>query len=120
MITFDRKSGRLTDNNGKLIATVWSGHGDAANDPSREREKGIGPLPAGLYKVGAPRDGGHLGPFVMDLTMIEGDSFGRDLFRMHGDHANDNDHSASDGCIIASLLVRQRVDAEPDRLLRVV
>jgi hypothetical protein len=120
MITFDRKSGRLTDAHGKLIATVWSGHGAAANDPSREREKGVGPLPSGDYKAGHPRDGGHLGPFVLDLVQISGESYGRGLFRVHGDHANDTDHSASDGCIIASLLVRQRIDAETDRLIRVV
>lgn len=121
MITFDRKAGTLTDSTGKLISKViWSGHGDAHNDPSREKEKGIGPLPAGLYRMGHPRDGGHLGPFVIDLEMIEGNAYGRSLFRMHGDHPNDFDWSASDGCIIAALFVRQRADAETDRLIRVV
>lgn len=121
MITFDRKAGTLTADTGKLIAKgIWSGHGNAHNDVSREREKGVGPLPAGLYRMDNARDGGHLGPFVIRLTMIQGDAFNRNDFFLHGDHANDMDFSASDGCIIAPLLVRQRADAEPDRLIRVV
>lgn len=120
MITFNRAKGTLTFSSGLVLAGIWSGHGDAANDPSREREKGIGPLPAGDYEIGAPRDGGHLGPFVMDLKQISGDSYGRDLFRIHGDTVDDENHEASDGCIIAPRSVRTRIDREVERIIRVV
>lgn len=120
MIVFDRKAGTLSLNGVVKAHGIWSGHGDAANDPSREREKGIGPLPAGIYAIGPMRDGGHLGPEVMDLTMIEGDAFGRDLFRIHGDFVGDVDFSASDGCVIAQRLVREWIDAQPDRRLQVI
>jgi hypothetical protein len=119
MIVFNRKAGTLSLN-GKTIAGVWSGHGDAHNDPSREREKGVGPLPAGIYSIGRLQDGGHLGPEVMRLTMVEGDAFGRDGFFIHGDHPADWDWSASDGCIIASRLTREWIDAQSDRRIQVI
>lgn len=121
MIYFDRKAGTLYDYpTGKVWFGIWSGHGDAANDPTREREKGIGPLPAGLYRYGQPRDGGHLGPFVLDLTQIAGASFDRSLFRVHGDTAGDIAHTASDGCIIAPRNVREWLDEQTDRRITVI
>lgn len=120
MIVFNRKAGTLTFSDGHVEHGIWSGHGDAANDPSREREKMIGPLPAGDYKIGPPRQDGHLGPFVMNLDQISGESYGRGDFRNHGDVANDTTHSASDGCVISGYSVRVRVNQDADRLLRVV
>lgn len=122
-VTFDRRKGTLAFNAGDPFVTgVWSGHNGAANDVSRERERGIGPLPAGLYRIGAPRESTRLGPFVMDLEQIEGESYERSLFRIHGDTRNDHDHSASDGCVIAPRWVREKIDRDcgNPRLLRVL
>jgi hypothetical protein len=99
---------------------IYSGHGDAFNDPSREDEKGVGPLPAGDYRIGPAHDGGHLGPCVLALTQISGDAHDRSGFYMHGDFAGDADHQASEGCIIANLPWRRKADQDTDRLLRVI
>lgn len=123
MITFNRTLGNLATNDGHVFATgIWSGHGEHANVIGDEQLGGLGPLPAGLYKVGKPRDGGHLGPFVMDLTQVEGDSFGRSLFRIHGAAAGDVNHASSDGCVIAGHDVRVQIDKELNgyRFLKVV
>ncbi len=122
MIVFNRRAGRLYDPAGTLIASgIWAGHGAAANDPTREKEVGIGPLPAGVYAIGHLRDGGHLGLDVMDLTPAPGtNTFGRSLFRIHGDEAHDTDHRASDGCIIAPHQTRLWIDAQADRRINVV
>lgn len=118
MMTFDRKTGTMII--GGLIARgIWSGHGDARNDVGRESEKGVGPIPAGVYNIGNMLDGGHLGPHVMALTAIEGNQYGRSGFYIHGDHANDTDNSASDGCIIAPRLIRDEINKQKDRRLQV-
>lgn len=119
MITFDRKLGILMVN-GLIVKGVWSGHGDARNDPSREQEKGIGPLPAGKYEIGVMHNSKHLGPDVMQLFPYPSNKmFDRSEFFMHGDHANDTDFSASDGCIIAPHQIRQEVNKSKDRELLV-
>jgi hypothetical protein len=119
MIVFDRRAGTLRFADDAVAHGIYSGHGDAFNDPSREAEKGVGPLPAGDYRIGTPHDGGHLGPFVMTLTQISGDAHDRSGFYMHGDFAGDADHQASEGCVIASLAWRRKTDEDADRLLRV-
>lgn len=121
MITFDRKAGTLTFGDGHVEHGIWSGHGDAANDPSRERDHMIGPLPGGMYRMLDPRTSPQLGTYVLDLTPFPANEmFGRSLFRIHGDTVNDANHAASDGCIIAQRLVRERCNAELDHLLKVV
>ena len=122
MIVFNRRAGRLYDAAGTLIASgIWSGHNDAANDPTREREKGVGPLPKGVYMIGPLRDGGALGPDVMNLDPAPGtNTFGRSLFRIHGDNSTPAPHDASDGCIIAPHQTRIWIDAQKDRRINVV
>ena len=122
MIKFDRKLGTLFNDRGAVIATgIWAGHGDARNDPSREREKMIGPLPAGMYTMRDPRDSDHLGSYVIDLEPHPGNQmYGRGLFRIHGDNKTPDPNDASNGCIIAPRSVRERCHKEQDRLLKVV
>ena len=121
MIVFDVKNGRLLDPGGYVIGPAWSGHGAAANDQSQERVQNVGPIPRGLYDVGPMIDGGHLGPNVMALTPVNpAQCFGRSGFYMHGDTVGDIDHVASDGCIIASLPERLKVNAASDRRLNVI
>jgi hypothetical protein len=120
-IVFDRHNGLLTVD-GKVVSThTWAGHGNAANDPSREREKEIGPLPAGVYLMGKMiMDGGHLGPHIIPLTQVEGDHYDRSGFFFHGDEANDTDHRASDGCMIDARNIRDYIDTISPRYIRVV
>jgi hypothetical protein len=122
MITFDRARGVLLDDAGNVKFTgIWSGHGPAMNDPSREREIGIGPLPGGIYIVGEVRDSTTLGPFVMNLDPAPGtEMYGRALMRVHGDTVADENHVASDGCIVAPRPAREWINAQHDRRIRVI
>lgn len=98
MFTFDRSSGQMR-HDGVLIGLGYSGHGVAANDPTREREKNVGPLPAGLYTIRRD-DVARLGPIDFDLIpATENEMYGRDGFKIHWDTAA-HDFTASDGCIV--------------------
>lgn len=98
------KLGRLTFP-GRIAFGLYSGHGDGLNNPEKENDKGVGPLPRGLYRIVQWRDDPHLGPCVAQLQQVKGETFGRSGFYIHGDNALMN-HSASDGCIIAPRDVR--------------
>ena len=106
---------------GLTIGTgLWSGHGPAKNDPKCCGQKGVGPLPPGLYHYGDAVEGGHLGPYVMPLTQLSGQTFSRSGFYIHG-AALQNPDMSSAGCIIAPKNVRIAINTNPatSRLLEV-
>lgn len=115
------KTGQLFDNQGHLIGVGYSGHGAGLNNPGWTHVVAVGPLPVGTYTVGDPRDPvDHLGPIAMPLEPADdNEMFGRGGFFMHGDNAQ-NDHSASDGCIIMPHNVRQLVCDNDDDQLEVI
>ena len=77
----------------------------------------VGPIPPGDYTIGPVYEHPTLGPFVMNLTPLPGtNTFGRDLFRIHGDNAN---HDASHGCVILGRSQRVAISKSDDNLLRV-
>lgn len=118
-------SGKLYNDAGELIAIGYAGGDkgavpDAVNNPAFEASEGVGPLPSGTYTINPPRDGGHLGPYVLDLTPDASNvMYGRSLFRIHGDNPKMN-KSASDGCIILPRTIRQEIWDSGDRTLEVV
>jgi hypothetical protein len=120
MWTYQQSTGQLRKD-GALVGTGYSGHGDGVNNPAAQNEQRIGPIPQGVYRIGAPLDPpDHLGPLAMPLTAQPGtETFGRSAFFMHGDNSQGNE-SASEGCIIMARLIRQTVAASPDRDLTVV
>lgn len=122
MIKFDRTKGEiLNDANVVMFRGIWAGHEAHANVVADERLKGLGPLPGGMYSFEQARDSDTLGPLVMNLDPAPGtDTFGRSLFRIHGDTANDTGHEASDGCIIAPHNVRDWISKQHDRRLLVI
>lgn len=124
MLIFQRARGVICHEDGTVMLTgIWAGHGPHANKPEDQALHGLGPLPAGDYTVAHPRDGGHLGPFVMDLVQVSGETFGRSLFRIHGAAGGDTTHQSSDGCVIASHDGRVAIDkalGTDHRILRVV
>lgn len=122
MLIFDRRKGTITTEDGHLISKgIWSGFGDAANDPLREHDAGKGPIPQGIWIFGAPYQHRSLGPFVMNLDPAPGtDPLGRSLFRIHGDNSTPDPHDASHGCIIAPYSIRVRINQETDRRIKVV
>jgi len=108
-----QESGRLTCTDNATQKTVvdqdgYSGHGDGVNNPDKQCEKKVGPLPAGEYAMGDARDGPS--PLSIPLTPTAGtDTCGRGGFLIHGDNDKGN-RSASEGCIIVPRDVRKTID----------
>jgi hypothetical protein len=123
MWTYEQATGTLLDGDGNVIAHGYSGAGDGKNDPSKQDEREIGPVPQGTYTIGAPEfvntHGPH-GPFVLPLAPDPGDEmFGRSGFLMHGDSV-EHPGAASKGCIIMPRNVRENVWNSGDHRLQVV
>lgn len=122
MWTYEQKTGRLISPEGEEVATGYAGHGDGVNNPDMQNVPDVGPIPCGLWSIGAPMDSPKTGPFSMPLLPHEGtETFGRDGFFMHGDavgHAGER--IASEGCIVMPPGVREQVWESGDHVLRVV
>lgn len=115
--TYSQTSGRLTQN-GTFEGTGYSGTGPGRNNPEMQDVPNVGPIPAGTFAIGAAYDDmGGLGPCVMHLDPVgDTDTFGRSLFRIHGDSLN---HDASHGCVILGPSIRHLIAASNDRMLTV-
>jgi Protein of unknown function (DUF2778) len=123
MWKYEQRTGRLFDDDGRLVATGYSGFGAAKNQPADQSVADLGPLPEGEYSIGAPEcvttPGAH-GPFVLRLTPAPTNSmFGRDGFLIHGDSV-ENPGTASHGCIILPRTIREAVAQSDDHDLEVV
>lgn len=115
-----QRTGALYRPNGTLLAHGYSGFGAGLNNPNMQSVTAIGPLPVGTYKIGDSYDHPHLGPCVMNLYYVEGPgTFGRSLFRMHGDNSA-HAHTASHGCVIMPPGARMEVADSDDGVLFVV
>lgn len=104
---YEQVTGRLSEDDGKVIGFGWAGHLQGKNNPDMENIKGVGPLPKGKYTVGDPEDGTHLGPLAFPLTPDPANEmYGRSGFFIHG---ADQEHPAlsSDGCIIMGRVARE-------------
>ena len=124
MWTYEQATGKLFDN-GVLVETGYAGgnegrNPEGVNNSELQQEKGIGPLPKGLYQFGTPVEHSHLGPFAIPLLPDStNEMFNRSGFYMHGDTSAMN-HSASEGCIIMPRAIREQCDSSQDRQLEVV
>ena len=123
MWTYEQVTGALRDNDGEVADQGYSGAGDGKNDPDKQDEHEIGPIPQGTYTIGQPEfvntPGPH-GPFVLPLTPDPGDEmFGRSGFLMHGD-SKEHPGAASKGCIIMKRTTREQVWNSGDHRLQVV
>jgi len=105
----------------KLCGGCWAGQGAGKNNPDKVSVHKVGPLPPGLYRIGFLQDGGHLGPEVLALTQVFGDSYGRSGFYIHGSNAA-HPETSSEGCIIAPRFAREAINkgCSSARLLRVI
>ncbi len=119
--TFQQSTGQMTDPNGDVVATGYSGHNGGINDPSQQATPNVGPLPQGNYTIGpahTPPD--HLGVFALPLYPDAANQmFGRFGFFIHGDNVHMN-RTASDGCIIMPMGVRQQIVSSGDTALTVI
>lgn len=93
---------------GARMAVGYSGRGAGRNNPALEREKGVGPIPAGSWRIHKPRNSARTGPHVMGLSPVGHDAHGRSAFQIHGDNAAGD---ASSGCIVLPRAMRERISA---------
>jgi hypothetical protein len=118
--TYVISTGALLDPDGNPAGSGYAGQPPHVNDVLAIVQHSVGPLPPGLYTVGAPIDSPHLGPFALPLTPDPSNvMYGRDGFYCHGDSLAHPGY-ASDGCIIMPRNVRERLNGWTDRTLQVV
>ena len=84
-LTYSQSTGALVDADKGVVAQGWAGNGEGKNNPAMQEVHGVGPLPQGRWMLGhweAFHPG--LGPLVCRLTQVEGETYGRDGFFIHG------------------------------------
>jgi len=109
-LNYSQTTGQMTTDDGADLAHCWAGHGDSKNNPADQAKKSVGPLPQGLYTVQGWFAHPRLGPLVAKLTQIEGETFGRDAFYIHGPSKDPAEYGQeSKGCIVIPRIWRQRV-----------
>lgn len=128
MLTYSQSTGIMT-RDGAVIARGFAGndsrpgvnpgHIHGFNNPDAQDVHCIGPLPQGLYNIVEWQDEHPgLGPIVAILQQVEGETFGRDGFRIHGAAAVDPLNS-SEGCIVLPYGERVALRATGETQLRV-
>lgn len=115
---YEQANGTLSQN-GTIVASGYSGHGDGKNNPALQNVPDVGPIPVGSYSIGEPCDTQTHGPYVLRLTPdAKNDMCGRAGFLIHGD-SKEHPGTASHGCIILPRAVREQIWASGDRILEV-
>jgi RHS repeat-associated protein len=114
----------LPNGNSQTTGTGYSGQGAGLNKPAEQDKPNIGPIPQGNWRIEPQQDNvtgqGHKLPASMRLEPLKGtNTYGRDGFLIHGDNSQNN-HSASNGCIILNRDVRNQIGRSGDNLLTVV
>lgn len=119
MWKWDQSAGKLY-RDGQLVSTGYSGLGRGKNNPVMQAAVGVGPIPRGLWTIGAPYDSPNTGPYTLGLAPKAGtDTRGRSAFRIHGDSIA-HPGQASHGCIILPRPIRERIWRSGDRDLEVI
>lgn len=113
-------SGKLYSENGELVGVGYSGAGDHKNNPEFQSVSDKGPIPSGSYQITAPVYTVTHGPYVLPLVPAPANiMYGRSGFLIHGD-SKVAPGTGSEGCIILSRDVRQRIWESSDHDLDVV
>ena len=112
------------DGNRAAFARGYSGFGPDQNDPDAEGKAGRGPIPRGVWKIGAPvhhigvmsdrleRESERSEPDMVyrtsnfPLQPVGHDAYHRSEFFIHGDNRR-GDKSASTGCIVLNRPTRE-------------
>jgi len=118
MWRWDQSEGSLT-HNGSFICRGYSGAGLGKNNPLLEGKVATGPIPAGRWKIGPPRNSVNVGPYAMPLSPVGHNAKGRSAFMIHGDSAK-APGTASKGCVILPRNVREAIWTSGDHDLEVV
>jgi Protein of unknown function (DUF2778) len=120
MWTYAQSTGALLQN-GRQVASGYSGFDDGKNNPDMQAVENVGPIPQGDWTiVGPPVNTPDHGPYVLRLQpSAQTNTFGRSGFLMHGDSI-ESPGCASRGCVIMPRNVREQVWASGDTDLEVV
>ncbi len=125
MWTWDQSAGTLS-RDGAVVSRGYSGKGRGKNNPALQGVRGIGPIPAGLWRIGAPYNSKNVGPYALPLDAVDAkpgddkhEGTGRGAFRVHGDSIK-APGTASQGCIILPRAIRELMWKSGDRDLTVV
>lgn len=118
-MTWQYKSdtGRML-HDGVYVASGYAGLPPHRNVPKDEAMRAEGPIPRGTWKILAPHDSAHTGPYTMNLEPVGHDAHGRSAFRIHGDSIQHPGY-ASHGCIILDRITRHKIGESHDTELHV-
>jgi hypothetical protein len=120
MWTYQQSTGKLTDVDGVLLATGYSGFGEGKDNGAMQAIHDVGPIPQGIWSIGAPYTDPEKGALVMALTpSATTETFGRSAFLIHGDSIH-NPGQASKGCVILSHATRLAISESDDTILQVI
>ena len=121
MWQYSQSTGALTAPDGSLAGSGYSGHGTGVNAPQMQNVADVGPIPQGLWFIGAPYTDPEKGPLVMRLEPDSAtETFGRSGFLIHGDLVGHvGAKLASHGCIILAHALRQAIANSGDSTLEV-
>lgn len=125
MWQWDQSTGTLS-RAGATVSRGYSGNGRGKNNPALQGMRGIGPVPAGDWRLTRVYNSASVGPFTIELHALDEtpsddthDKTGRSAFRIHGDSIR-APGTASRGCIILPRIVREQMWRSGDHLLRVI
>ena len=107
---YEQASGTLWVVNGGYAAPVaqgYSGRGVGRDNPERQHERNVGPLPQGTYHMQQLVNRRFVSPAIK-VTQIEGETFGRSGFWIHGDNTT---RDTSEGCIVVDRATRECIAA---------
>jgi len=124
MWIYEQATGKLFHHEDVIDATTvvaygYAGAGVGKNNPAMESVRNTGPLPAGLYTIGSPRNTVH-SPYTLPLTPYPANKmFGRSGFLIHGDKIG-APGTASQGCVILPRDIRTLIWTSGDHDLQVI
>lgn len=126
MLKYVQKSGCLYDALGRLMGVGYSGghcgcSPEGVNNPDMQDIPNVGPIPVGLYTMQTPIQHSVLGEFAIPLEPDPGNAMhNRSGFFAHGDLISGPPNSASDGCIVISREIREKMWTSYDRVVKVI
>lgn len=100
----------------QLVGQGYSGRGEGKNNPALASVPNTGPIPVGGWVIGPPFFSEKHGPYCLPLTPKAWQA--RWGFLVHGDSIS-HPGDASEGCIILTREVRQRIWNSGDHDLEV-
>lgn len=117
MWIYSQALGQIWDPKGELFTVAYSGCGEGRNSPRHQGQKNVGPIPRGLYIIGASYHSERVGPRALPLVPINHNALGRTDFLIHGDNPS---HDASRGCVICGPKERKIIDEHEDKMFLVI